>query len=168
MTKPRPIALATLALALLAAGHGLAGAKPSSAEHLAIIVNKANPVDDLPFDDLRNVFLGERGHWSNGRRITVVMRDPGQDERDAVLRVVYRMTESEFTRYFLHATFTGEVVSAPKRLATPAGVRRFVFNVPGAIGYVLAGEVDDSVKVIRVDGHLPGEPEYRIRISSRQ
>jgi ABC-type phosphate transport system substrate-binding protein len=162
---PRRATLVALALLLPAAAASLAPALPEEAP-LAIVVNKANALDELSFEELRNVFLAEHSHWSNGRRITLVMRDPGQPEREAVLRTIYRMSESEFARYFLHLTFTGEVLSAPKRLATAAGVRRFIFNVPGAIGYLRSDEVDSSVKVLRVDGRLPGDPDYKIRMPS--
>ncbi len=131
-------------------------------EALAVIVNRSNTVDELEFDELRRIFLAERSHWPNGRRITVAMRDPGQPEREAALRLIYGMTEKEFGRYFLHAVFTGEVLSAPKRLATSDVMRRFVFNLPGAIGYVRAADVDGTVKVLRVDGRGPGEPGYRL------
>ena len=53
---------------------------------LAIIVNQSNPVENFSFDELRKIFLGERSHWPNGRRITLVMRDPSQPERKVVLR----------------------------------------------------------------------------------
>jgi hypothetical protein len=43
-------------------------------------------------------------------------------------------------------------------------MKRFVFNVSGAIGYLRADELDDSVKVIRVDGRAPGEAAYRLRL----
>jgi hypothetical protein len=53
---------------------------------------------------------------------------------------------------------------SPKTLNTPVGVCKFVFNVPGAIGYVRASDVDDSVRVVRIDGHLPEDREYDLRI----
>ena len=40
---------------------------------------------------------------------------------------------------------------------------RFVFNTPGAIGYVRADEVDDSVKVLAIDDLLPGDAQYPLR-----
>jgi ABC-type phosphate transport system substrate-binding protein len=131
---------------------------------LAIIVNRSNPVDDLSYADLRKVFMAERRHWSNGRKVTIVMREPGQAERETVLRQIYRMSESDFNRYFLQVAFQGDVQSAPKLLSTAAGVRKFVFNVPGAIGYLRAEEADDSVKVIRVDGRAPNEPGYKLKL----
>jgi hypothetical protein len=80
------------------------------------------------------------------------------------LRLIYRMSERDFNRYFLHGTFTGETQSVPKTLATAAGVDKFVFNVPGAIGYVRASEVDDSVKVVRVDGRAPRDGGYPLML----
>ena len=134
---------------------------------LAIIVNRSNPVENLSFAELRKIFLGERNHWPNGHRITVVMLDSGRLERQTVIKNVYQMDERGFNRHFVQATFVGEVFSAPKTLATPAGARKFVFNLPSAIGYVRAEDVDDSVKVVRVDGHLPGEKGYKLKFETR-
>jgi phosphate transport system substrate-binding protein len=134
---------------------------------IAIIVNQSNTIDDLSLKELRTVFLGERSHWPNGRRITLVMMDPGLSERKAVLRDVCHMNETEFSRHFLQGLFTGEVFVSPKTLSTSVGVRKFVFNVPGAIGYLRASDVDGSVKVIKVNGHRPEEADYPLRIEVR-
>lgn len=133
---------------------------------LAIIVNRANPVEDLSYAELRRVFLGERSHWPNGRRITLVMMEPGTLERKTMLHEVYHMSEEEVNRHFLRGVFTGEVFASPKMLASPVGVRKFVFNVPGAIGYVKVSDVDDSVKVIKVEGRSPEDTDYRIQIDA--
>ncbi len=134
---------------------------------LAFVVNRSNPLENVSLTDLRKIFLAERNHWPDGHKITLVMHEPGQPERKAVLRDIYRMSETDFTRYFLQKAFTGEALSSPKTLASSTGVRKFVFNVPGAIGYVRADEVDATVKVIRVDGRLPGEKGYRIQLEGR-
>lgn len=136
-------------------------------EMLAVVVNRSNPVENVTLDELRKYCLGERKHWSGDQRVTVVLRDLGQTERATVLQAIYRMSEGDFARHFLQGEFTGEVQSAPKRLSTGAGVRRFVFNVPGAIGFVRAGEVDASVKVVRVNGCVPGDPQYPLRFAAR-
>lgn len=76
------------------------------------------------------------------------------------------MTDNDYNKYFIQARFIGNLQATPKILATSAGVREFVFNVPGAIGYVCAGEADASVKIVRIDGRLPGEPGYKLRLIS--
>ena len=136
----------------------------TASQPLAIIVNVSNPVDNLSSTELRNVCLGARAHWPNGRRITLVMMEPGKPERTALVREVCQMTEGEFNRHFLHGVFTGEVFVSPKTLANPVGVRKFVFNVPGAIGYLRTSDLDSTVKVVRVDGHLPSDKEYSLRV----
>ena len=148
-----------------------AGGPPSNENSakgdLAIIVNTTNPVEGMSLPELRKVFLGERSRWPNGRRITLVMMEPGQPERKALVREVCQMNESDFSRHFLQGVFTGEVFVSPKTLASPVGVRKFVFNVPGAIGYMRASDVDSTVKVIRVDGRLPSDREYSLHIPPR-
>jgi ABC-type phosphate transport system substrate-binding protein len=139
-----------------------------SSQTLAIIVNRSNPVDNLSLAELRKIFLGRRSHWPNGRRIAMVMLEPGQPERETVLREIYRMTESEYQDHFLKGLFTGEVFISPKTLSSPAVVRKFVFNAPGAIGYLRESDVDESVKVIRVDGQLPDDRDYLLQIDARQ
>jgi ABC-type phosphate transport system substrate-binding protein len=143
--------------------------QPSAApeQNLAIVVNLSNPTANLSMAELRKIFLGERSHWPNGRRITLVMIEPGRPERTAVLSLIYQMSENDFNNHFLHGLFTGEVFASPKTLATPVGVRKFIFNVPGAIGYVRATDVDASVKVIRIDERLPDDKGYRLHFPSR-
>ena len=89
------------------------GATPPQAggseQAVAIIVNQSNPVENFSFDDLRKIFLGERSHWPNGRRITLVMLDPSQPERKAVLRDIYGMSEKDFNNHFIQGVFSGAV-----------------------------------------------------------
>lgn len=134
---------------------------------LAIVLNRSNPTDNLSFAELRKIFLGERDHWPNGHRIAIVMLDYGQPERQTVLRVIYRMDEAGYQHFLLRGMFRGDVFIAPKTLVSPTVVRKFVFNAPGAIGYVRSRDVDASVKVVRIDGLLPEDKGYRLQIDER-
>jgi len=160
--------LALVSLAVLLKGT-TTSAKPPDTEQsvlfqpLAIVVNRSNSVNGLSMTELRKVFLGERGHWPNGRRITLVMREPGEPEYKTILREVCQMSDSELKNHILHGLFTGEILVSPKTLDTPAGVRKFVFNVPGAIGYLRLTDVDSTVKIVRVDELLPGDEGYKLR-----
>ena len=158
-------ALGALLLALL--GAAPRSARAQDAEPLAIVVNRNNPLTEVSLAELRRLFRGQRSRWSNGRRVTLVMRDPGAPEREAILQSLYGLEEEEYRRTYLQAVFSGEASEAPKTLASTNGVLRFVYNVPGAIGYVRARDVDRSVKTLRVDGRLPGEPGYRLEVSAQ-
>jgi len=136
-------------------------------EPLAIVVNRNNPLSEISLADLRRVFRGQRSRWTNGRRVTLVMRDAGAPEREAIIQGLYGLDEAQYRRTFLQAVFSGEAAEAPKTLASTNGVLRFVYNVPGAIGYVRARDVNASVKMLRVDGRLPGEPGYRLGVTAQ-
>jgi len=134
---------------------------------LVIVVNRSNPVNELSQAELRKIFLGSRSHWANGRRITLVMRDPSDLERKTILRDVCGMNEDQFKNHFLHGLFTGEILVSPKILSTPAGVRKFIFNVPGAIGYLRISDLDDSIKVVSIDELLPEDKVYKLHVLSQ-
>jgi ABC-type phosphate transport system substrate-binding protein len=142
-------------------------AAAGSDQSLAIIVNQSNPVENFSLPELRKIFLGERSHWPNGRRITLVMMDPAQPERRVILREIYGMNEKDLNSHFIQGVFTGVVFVSPKTLAGPSDVLKFVFNVPGAIGYVRAADADSSVKILRVDGRLPDDKDYKLRMPPR-
>jgi len=136
-------------------------------EPLAIVVNRSNPLDNLSSAELHTIFLGGRGYWTNGRRITLVMREPGEPERKTILRDVCGMDEEQFKTHFLRGLYTGEILVSPKILATPSGVRKFIFNVPGAIGYLRISDVDATVKVVRLNELLPEDKGYRLHVQNQ-
>jgi ABC-type phosphate transport system substrate-binding protein len=142
-----------------------AASQPADATALVFVVNRKNPVESLSLADVRKLLLGERSHWPDGDRVTVVMREPKDPERDAVIRLVCKLDDRDYTRMVLRAVFTGELRSAPKLLDTSGGVIRFVYNVPGAIGYIRASEVDDNVKVIRLSG-APADTAFGFRLKT--
>lgn len=166
LTPPRlRWALGVIALSLL--GAPPPAARAQAAEPLAIVVNRNNPLSEISLADLRRVFRGQRTRWSNGRRVTLVMRDAGTPERDAIIQALYGLDAEQYRRTYLQAVYSGEATDAPKTLASTNGVLRFVYNVPGAIGYVRARDVDASVKTLRVDGFLPGEAGYRLEVTAQ-
>lgn len=146
--------------------HGTQGDFVASAlgEPLAIVVNRSNPMDALSSSDLHAIFVGSRGYWNNGWRITIVMREPGDPERTSVLREVCGMNEAQFKFHFLRGLYTGEILVSPKILSSPSGEKDFISFVPGAIGYLRLSEVDASVKVLRIDELLPRDKGYRLRV----
>ncbi len=168
MGTPR---LALIGLLLWAAS--LAGTVPGVAQQapagpaLAIIVHRSNPVDNLTSGELRRIFMLDMQTWPHGRKITVVLRDRGQPERAEVIRMVCRLSESDYEKHILFRTFQGSVNIGPRAIQSVSGMLNFVYSAPGAIGYVNADEVDASVKLLRVNGMLPDDPRYPLRRRGR-
>ena len=136
-------------------------------EGLAIVVNRQNPTSNLSLAQLRALFLGERKWWPKRRRVVLSAMRRGTPERASVLRIVYKMDERDLNNYFLYQVFEGEAPFPPVILRTPADVRKFVGITPGAVGYLRASDVDDSVKVVRVNGLLPDDDGYPMRLRAR-
>jgi phosphate transport system substrate-binding protein len=162
----RVIALGLFAAVVLnsAADPPSRSAPERATEGLAIIVHKSNPVENLTLTELRKLCLAQRRQWDHGRKVTVVLREPENAERAIVLEKIYAMKENDLERYFLQETFTGKILVTPKLLSTAAGVRRFVFNVPGAIGFVRESDLDDTIKVIKLEGKSVSDPAYLLQI----
>jgi phosphate transport system substrate-binding protein len=139
------------------------GSESDASDGIAIIVHRSNPVDNLSFAELRRIFLLERQTWPHGRKITVVLREPGQPERAEALALIVGMSQPEYDRHVLFLTFRGDVGLGPRSIRSAASMLRFVYNAPGAIGHVYARELDGSVKVLRIDGLLPDDAGYRLR-----
>lgn len=145
-------------------------ARPSHAgwEGLAIVVNRNNPTTNVTLPQLRAMFFGERKYWPNGRRVTLTSLRQGTAERQTILRVIYKMDERALRREFFHEAFKGEPVTRRATLPTPAEMKKFVVNTPGAVGYLRSSDVDDSVRVVRVNGLMPGDDGYPLRLRARE
>src|SRR6185295_5350531 len=127
---------------------------------LAVVVNRSNPVDNMTFSELRHIFMLDTQTWPHGRKITVVLREKGQPERADTIRIICGLSERDYERHILFRTFQGSVNMGPRAIQSAAAMLRFVYNAPGAVGSVNADEVDRSVKLLRIDGMLPGESRY--------
>lgn len=148
----------SLIIAFAAAVPALAGD-----DDLVVVVNKSNSADNVTKAQLKKMILGEQSSWSAGKKVTVVLRNPGQPERDGVLRSVCGMSEDDFNQSWMRASFNGTTATPPKSLASGQAVRQSVAASPGAIGFLRASDVDETVKAVTVDGIAAGQPDYKIK-----
>jgi len=130
---------------------------------IAVVVNSDTPVSDLSLSEVRKVLLGERQYWNSKLPVTLLIRAPVARERDVVLRVIYQMSEAQFKRYWVAKIFRAEAASPPKIVYSNDMQYELVTAIPGAIAFVEARAVRPGVKVLRVDGHLPGDKDYPLR-----
>jgi ABC-type phosphate transport system substrate-binding protein len=141
---------------------------PSSAQttrgaDIAVVVHPDTPVSDLSLAEVRKVLLGERQYWNSKLPVVLLIRAPVARERDVVLRVIYQMTETQFKQYWIAKIFRAEAASPPKIVYSNDLQYELVTAMPGAIAFVDARNVRPGLKVLRVDGHLPGDRDYPLR-----
>ncbi|HEY6268007.1 MAG TPA: hypothetical protein VIX11_06905 [Candidatus Acidoferrum sp.] len=130
---------------------------------IAVVVHPDTPVSDLSLSEVRKVLLGERQYWNSKLPVVLLIRAPVARERDVVLRVIYQMSEAQFKQYWVAKIFRAEIVSPPKIVYSNDLQYDLVTAMPGAIAFVDARNVRPGLKVLRVDGHLPGERDYPLR-----
>ena len=138
-------------------------AQTSHGTDIAVVVNADTPVSDLSLSEVRKVLLGERQYWNSKLPVTLLIRAPVARERDVVLKVIYQMSEAQFKQYWVAKIFRAEAASPPKIVYSNDMQYDLVAAIPGAIAFVDAKAVRAGVKVLRVDGHLPGEKDYPLR-----
>jgi len=127
---------------------------------LAFVVNKNNPVSNLSLAELREILLGTREFWKGSQKIVMLLPNSGR-ERETTLRLV-DMTDSRYKAYWVERTSAGRAVGAPAAVSSSGIALGLVTETLGAIAVVPLADVRDSVKVVRIDGHLPSDAAYPI------
>jgi len=155
-----------LIIVLVSAPAGLAGASNTdvaSGAGIAVIVNTDNPVDQLSLADLQRIVLGERRNWSARIPLVLMMRNEGSRERTLLLQKACHMTDVEYHQYWTGKIFRGEVTSEPVSLPSMGTALNFVSSIKGGISFVDAGSVRPGIKVVRIEGRLPGDQGYPLQ-----
>ena len=156
------LAVGVLILTLL-----MAGRSSAAGDAIVVIVNTSNPADNLSVGDLKKLFLSDRSKWDTGKSVAPVMLGAGAPERIAFLKIVCGMSDTDFSKYFLQAAFTGKDATPPKEVSSAKDLKSVVASSPGAIGFVKASDYsagDGGIKAVRVDGMAAGDAGYKIKM----
>ncbi|QOL27129.1 substrate-binding domain-containing protein [Thalassotalea sp. LPB0316] len=113
---------------------------------VAVIVGASNG-NSVAADDVSRIFLGKMKKFGDGSSITPVNLAAGSATRDAFESNALGKSASQVKAYWSKQVFSGKG-KPPQELGSDADVVSFVSSTPGAIGYVDAGSVDGSVKVV--------------------
>jgi hypothetical protein len=156
---------ATIAAVFLPIAVSIAGGAPMSARagDIAVVVRPDTPADDLSLREIRDLMMGERQFWNSGLRVTLLIRAPTARERDVVLKVIYRMTEAQFRQYWISKVFRAETTTGPKIVYSNQMAMGLIEALPGSVSFVDTDEVPKDLKVLRIDGKLPGDAGYPLR-----
>jgi hypothetical protein len=148
-----------IALATLGSLRGIAQAPVD----VAIAVHPDVPVDNLTLADVRRIVLGDREFWPGSLRLTLYMRAPVAHERDVILKTVCQMTEAQFRQHWIAKVFRADTAVAPKIVYSADASIDLANRTPGAIAFIDAPVAARAMKIVRVDGKLPGEAGYPLR-----
>lgn len=133
----------------------------------AVVAHPDVPVDSLRLTELRQILLGDRQFWPDGTRIALLLPATGSDVRAILLERVYVLNEAGYRRHWIAKLFRTEVVAAPKVIEDPAMLAELVRSIPGALGVLPAGASLAGLRVVAIDGMLPGDRGYPLHRGTR-
>jgi ABC-type phosphate transport system substrate-binding protein len=116
-----------------------------------VIVNKANPVKTLSLLELRRIFMKQTRMWPHAESMVPVDWDATSPHREEFSRLVLERSVREMGDYWVQQGVT-QGLTPPSTQRSTRAMLRFVASVPGAIGYVPAAEVDDTVVTVKITG----------------
>lgn len=135
----------------------------AAAGDIAVVVNPDVKVDNLTFTELRKILLGNRQFWPSGQPVTLIVRAPVATERTYLLRKVYDMSEAQYRQYWIAKVFRAEATAGPKVVVSNVESVELVSVLSGAIALMDASDVPAGLKVLQVDGLLPGSRNYVLK-----
>lgn len=122
---------------------------------LAIITHPDTDTGAVDTQSARRLFLGERKSFPSGLHATPVNHIIGSPDRKEFFSLVLNMPESRYKRHWKRKISTG-TVHTPAELKSYKEVLRSIANTPGSIGYIDAGKVNDTVKVLMIVSGFKG------------
>ncbi|MBI3474526.1 MAG: hypothetical protein HY010_02245 [Acidobacteria bacterium] len=128
---------------------------------IAVVVNANNGVSTLTTAELRKLFAGEKRSWPGGQPVKLFVRAIGTPEHIALLKLL-GMSDAEYKKHWTEQVFRGEAQSEPATLPSNGMQLEAVRSFAGAIALMPIDDVKAGVKVVKVDGHLPGEATYSL------
>jgi ABC-type phosphate transport system substrate-binding protein len=145
--------LCGLIVALLQSSAGLAADEP-----IVVVVNKKNPINSLNLRDLARLYNGEVTEWPSGESAVIINRSFESEIRAQYYRLVLNAKPTQ--KYFQ----TGSPIPfETMRVESDGAVARFVARIPWAVAYCYLSSADASVKILKIEGRSPTDPEYPLR-----
>ena len=112
---------------------------------IAMIVNPANPVEDLSLEQIADIYTGKITNWyevgGNDSQIVLIGREAGSGTRGGFEEIVGVVDACQYRQ---ELSSTGDVITT-------------VAQNPDAIGYASLAAVKDTVKALKVAGVTPTE-----------
>ncbi len=125
-------------------------AKALAEEKMLIIANMNVPVDAMELEELNRIFMLKRQVWPDGSPVVPVNREASSPARLQFTEKVLGRSMRSLANYWNQMQFKGFM--PPVVQESDAAMAAFVKNVDGAIGYVMAENAPEGVRVL---GEIP-------------
>jgi hypothetical protein len=128
------------------------------AVRLQIVTAKANAIHDLSFPDLRQLYRGKHIAVA-GLKLIPFNHPAGTPDRVGFDRVVLGMSPDEVGRYWVDQKIRGGD-PPPRTIDSVSLLLRVIAALEGSLGYVREGFSSPELKIVTIEGKLPGDSGY--------
>jgi hypothetical protein len=134
--------------------------KMKKTDDLAVVVNANNPVQELTVAELRKIVNGERQFWSGKTQILLVLKSDDTPETQLLLGRTIHANGAEFNKIWTERVFRGDATKAPLRVPSSGMLVQVIRDYRGGIGFVAGHDLPPDLKIVKIEGKLPGEAKY--------
>lgn len=122
---------------------------------VAVVVNPECGVSDLTLEQIQKIYTGEITNWKevggDDAAIVVVSREEGSGTRGAFTEIT-KVLSKDASGKEMDLTTANAIVQP-----STGAVKQTVASTPNSIGYISLGALDDTVKVLNVEGVAPSD-----------
>jgi len=115
-----------------------------------VVVHRDHVGDEITPLQLRRIFLRQITRWPDGRAVVPVNGPPDSELRQAITHWLFAEGRAGLVYHWNKLYYQG--VLPPRALASYSAVALMVARVPGAIGYLPAGQPHPNLRALRVTG----------------
>lgn len=133
----------------------------AQASPLVVVVARNSPIERLSRFELKKLYLGANVQVAGADRVLAFNQMYSAPDRVAFERGVLGMDPDELARYWIDRKIRGES-GAPRVVGSPELLQRVVSRLNQSVGYVRLDQVEAEVRVIPIDGMLPGDTGYPV------
>jgi hypothetical protein len=133
----------------------------------SVVVHPSNPVSAITVPALRAIFNGAVTRWPNQSKIVLAERTQGSPANRFLMDRFLKTSWQDYKRSLEELEFMGQEAATIRVLNSDAAACKFVFNVPTAVAMVESVSTAEpdcrDLRVVKIDGLLPGQGGYRLK-----
>lgn len=130
-------------------------------KNMAVVASADSKLADVALADLAKLCKGTSKAWPDGKSFVLVLKNPDSPEVHGVLQKLF----GNGTDVRVAIAKLNETRQTVRIVDSDEDLLRLVNSTPGAVGIVDVYAINSSVKVLRIDGKLPFDVGYSLKIN---
>lgn len=126
----------------------------------AVVVHVDSKIEDLSSSDLKKYLKLDRRYWPDKSSVVLFQRPASSDLQKYLFDEVYGMTERQLRRQFVSLMNKGAISAIPSVVSKKSMVCRLVAKKNGGLAVIIAKDIPDTVKVLKIDGKKYTDDDY--------